>query len=52
VGQSGTDNPDSVLVTSPPTKIRSAVQQAVKRAKRWSPTFSPSFSTEETRVDI
>jgi hypothetical protein len=34
VGQSGTDSPDSVLVTSPPTKIRNAVQQAVKRAKR------------------
>src|SRR5690348_14126470 len=38
VGQSGTLRPDCVLVTSPPKKIRSAVQEAVKRANRWRPT--------------
>jgi hypothetical protein len=34
VGQSGTDNPESVLVTNPPTKINKTVVQAVKTAKR------------------
>src|ERR1051326_4053470 len=40
VGQSGTLSPDCVLVTSPPKKIRNAVQQTVKRANRWSPSRS------------
>src|SRR5438046_1740986 len=40
VGQSGTLRPDSVLVTSPPTKMSNAVQQAVISAKRWSAMFS------------
>src|SRR5687768_17396029 len=35
-GQSGTERPDPVLVTSPPAKIRTAVDAAVSSAKRWS----------------
>src|SRR6187402_532802 len=35
-GQSGTDRPEPVLVTSPPAKMRTAVDAAVSSAKRWS----------------
>ena len=35
VGQSGTESPEDVLVTSPPAKIRRKVEQAVTSAKRW-----------------
>src|SRR5437773_9261402 len=51
VGQSGTLKPDSVLVTSPPTKIRNAVQPAVNRAKRWRAIPSPFERGREARAD-
>ena len=35
-GQSGTDRPEPVLVTRPPAKISSAVDNATSVAKRWS----------------
>jgi hypothetical protein len=40
VGQSGTDSPDSVLVTSPPTKMRKTVEIAVNTAKQCRPKFA------------
>jgi hypothetical protein len=39
VGQSGTDKPASLLVTSAPATIRTRVAQAVKTAKRCSPRW-------------
>src|ERR1019366_7873023 len=39
VGQSGTDNPASLLVTSAPATMRTRVAQAVKTAKRCSPRW-------------
>src|SRR5215472_17155943 len=36
VGQSGTDSPESVLVTRLPARTRSTVQPATNLAKRWS----------------
>jgi len=39
VGQSGTDKPASLLVTSAPATIRTRVALAVKTAKRWSPRW-------------
>ena len=38
VGQSGTDKPDPVLVTSPPAMTRTNVAAATARANRWSQT--------------
>src|SRR5687767_13359556 len=35
-GQSGTERPDSVEVTSPPATIKTSVEAAVRTAKRWS----------------
>jgi hypothetical protein len=39
VGQSGTDKPASLLVTSAPATMRTSVAQAVKTAKRCSPRW-------------
>ncbi len=36
VGQSGTDNPEPVLVTRLPASTRSTVQPATSFANRWS----------------